>query len=369
LDTFLQAALSIDVTSGLSGLSPMLWIKSSHGILFLTASAHALRILKESPASVDTRRPEIRRLCLRLTELLRHDLLTCLLRTGTPFNVLHLATCRFPWHGCLERFVGYFTADSEMGALLRYLVREASEKWALSNFQLDILGALFPPNSEADRNLQLIISQHLAKQSDLAHQPSLAGTTAPEVAFPRAESETQDFSDITVDIGQDIGRALLVTAESSSSQLRRLELSAALEPDQRAAMHASDPGKPPLATHVSSPDGTVPAGEAGFTSPNTSRVLDASALASHAGREATRVDQRSPHRAVDMLPAGQFGLDVTSPGEVVYNGHERTSFKQDVRTLSHSQVCPLASDGIVVGDDQSKRVDRAHSFEEGTPSV
>jgi hypothetical protein len=325
----MQAALSIDVTSGLSELSPMLWLKSSQGILFLTASAHASAILKESPAFVNTRRPEITRLCLRLTELLRHDLLTCLLRAGTPLNVLHLATCRFPWHGCLERFVDYFAADSEMGALLRYLVREASDKWALSNFQLDSLGALFPPNSEADRNLQVTISQHLAKQSDLSHQPSLEGTTPPEVAFPCAESETHDPSDITVDIG----RALLATAESSSSQIRRPELNAALETDQQAAVHASDQGKPPLATHVLSPDGAVSAGEAEFTSPYTSRVVDASALASCAAREASKIDECSPHRAIDMLPAAQLGLHMTSPGEVVHDEYGDTSYKQNARTL------------------------------------
>jgi hypothetical protein len=361
----MHAALSIDVTSGLSELSPMLWLKSSQGILFLTASAHASAILKESPAFVNTRRPEITRLCLRLTELLRHDLLTCLLRAGTTFNVLHLATCRFPWHGCLERFVDYFAADSEMGALLRYLVREASDKWALSNFQLDILGALFPPNSEADRNLQVTISQHLAKASNLAHHPGSEGTTPPEVASPCAETDAQDSSDITVDLG----RTLLVTAESSSNQLEQPELSATLGTDQRAAVHASKLGQTPLPTYISSPDGTVPADEAGFTSLNTSRVLDASFLVNHAGREVSRIDERSPHRAIDMLPAAQLGSDVTSSGEVVYNGHDRTSSKQDVRTSSHSQVYPLASDDVVVGDDQGKRVDRAHKSEEGASSV
>jgi hypothetical protein len=82
LDTFLQAALSTNVSSVLSKSSPRAWTESSQGILFLTASAHAMNILTtwhlRSAASVDRRCPEIRRLGLQLTELLRYDLLACL---------------------------------------------------------------------------------------------------------------------------------------------------------------------------------------------------------------------------------------------------------------------------------------------------
>jgi hypothetical protein len=372
VDTCLQAALSFNVTSGLSQLSAESWIRSSQGVLFLMASAHALRILKmwhlESPASVNRWRPEITRLCLRLTRLLRHDLLTSLPWPTPYLGVCGLASLSFPWHGCLERFVDCFGANSEMGAVLRYLARNTSStKWWLSDTERGLmnLADLFPPNSEADHNLQVIISQHLAKKSKSARQPGSEGTKPPVVASPCAETDALDSSDITVDLG----RTLLVTAESSSNQLEQPEFSAALGTEQRAAVHASNLERTPLPTHISNPDGTVPAGEAGFISPNTSRVLDASVPATHAGREVSRIDEHSPHRAIDMLPAAQLGPDVTSPGELVHTGHGRTSSNQDVRTSSHSQVYSLASDDVVVGDDQGKCVDRAHSSGERAPSV
>jgi hypothetical protein len=172
VDMFLQAALSTNIMSRFSELSVESWVDSSQGKLFLMASAQALSILKtwklESPAFIDTRRPEIEQLGLRLTELLRHDLFACLPRTGTPVDVDDLATRYFPWHGCLERFVDYPPADSELGALLRYLVQEVSDKSRLSDLQLDTLAALFPLNSEADHNLQVAISQHLAERNDPA---------------------------------------------------------------------------------------------------------------------------------------------------------------------------------------------------------
>jgi hypothetical protein len=331
VDTFLQAALSIDLTSGLSKLSPMLWARSSQGLLFSTASAHALSILRmwhlESPASVDARRPEITRLCLRLTELLRHDLLS-LLRTGKPFSVSRLASSRFPWHGCLKGFVDCFPTDSEMGALLRYLVRKVSNDSWLSIRRLDTLAALFPPSSEADHNVQVTITQYLASLSNLVLQSCPEGTTTlPEVASPCADAAARNSSNITVGFG--CAHALVATTENSLRQLGLPDPGVGHEIDQRAAVHASDPGQA-MGALVSSPHCTVdidPVIRSRFAAPCNSGGPTVSTAESAyggvgselgqscAGREVPGFDERGPHLAIDMQPAARLASRIEPSSE------------------------------------------------------
>jgi hypothetical protein len=319
-----------------------LWTESSQGILFLTASTHALSILKiwrlESSVSIGTRRPQIRQLCLQLTELLRHDILAALPRAGTRFYFFDLDTRYFPWHGCLERFVDCFTADSEMGALLRYLVREVSNKSWLSNQCLDTLAALFPLSSEADHNLQVTISQHLASRSNSAPQPGPEGTTPPEVASPCADTDVRDSSDVTVDAGC----ALVPITKNSLHQLGLLDPGAGQEIDQRATVHVSDPGQT-LGAPVSSPHCTVdmnPVARAGFAAPCTSAQANDTVPESgsggvgsepgqtHAGRDASGVDERSPHVAINMRPAAPLASGITSPGEANHEVGGSVEFEQ-----------------------------------------
>jgi hypothetical protein len=333
INMFLHASLSIDVTSGLSKLSPREWTKSSQGMLFWTVSAHALSILKawqlESPASVDTRRPEIIRLCLQLTELLRHDIFAQLPPTGMPFDVYELATKDFPWHRCLKGFVAYLPADSEMGALLRYLAR-VSDKFWLSWFELDVLADLFPPNGEVDYKLQVAISQHLTERNDPSSRPISEDTTPPEVASPCADADTQDSSHVTVGLGS----ASVPTTVNSLHQLGLPDPGAGEEIDQRATVHASDSGQT-SGTPVSSPHCTVdmvlPV-QAGFPAPCTSVEANVSVPASgsggvgsepgqsHAVRKpgASGVDERHPHVVIDMQPAAQHAPRITSPSEATY---------------------------------------------------
>jgi hypothetical protein len=235
LDTFLQVALSTNVASVQSKLSPRAWTESSQGILFLMASAHAMKILTtwhlRSAEPVSARHPEIRQLGHQLTELLRHDLLACLqVNTDTSLKVVSgLTTCRFPWHRCLEHFVNCL--PEEMGALLRFLVREASDKEFVAMQQLDIFAALFPPDSEADHKFRIMVSRYLAKRCTSAHLPNPERTSSTvEVAASRCADT--------------LSLAVAGVAEHSSGQGM----------DRLAVVQAFNPGKTQLDTlHVPRP--------------------------------------------------------------------------------------------------------------------
>jgi hypothetical protein len=180
-ETFLVAALSVDVTSLLLQ-QPDAWAYSAQGVVFLVSSAHALAGLKilhvKSSAAMKAKRPAIGKLALRLTELLLHDLLTSLPDPGASYNLFDLKTRKFPWHGAMESFVEYF--PSEMGAILRFLAR-ARQQALLRNSERLAAAALFPLDSAADDNLRITITRHLARRNNSGSE------SAPEVVAPTLE--------------------------------------------------------------------------------------------------------------------------------------------------------------------------------------
>jgi hypothetical protein len=140
-------------------------------------------------------------------------------------------------------------------------------------------------------------------------RPSSKGTTPPEVASPCADADARHSRDVTVGLGC----ALVAATENSLHQLGLPDPSAGQEIDQRATVHASDPGQT-LGAPVSSRRShcTVdmnPVARTGFAAPCASAEATVSVPESgsggvgsepgqsHAGREASGVDERtSRHR-------------------------------------------------------------------------
>jgi hypothetical protein len=299
VDTFLQAALGATVMPLHPELSPGSWMESSPGLLFRAASTHALLILKiwhsQSAASVESRRPEIIRLGFQLAKLLRYDL------PVSP-SLDHLATSNFPGYGALEHCVDDFPAET--GALLRLTVREAFHKSWVVKLWLDILAALFPPNSKADDHLQATISQHRAKHNQSAHSPGSDCITSPGTASACAVGADQE---------------MVATMANSPHHREVPELSVELEINKPADVRASDPGHNHLAAHVTSPHRTIdiiPAEAA----PDTAAGADATAPTllsdivrdqageNHASQETSviDVDDRNLHLLIDMQPVPRF---------------------------------------------------------------
>jgi hypothetical protein len=265
-ETFLVAALSVDVTSLLLQ-QPDAWAYSAQGVVFLVSSAHALAGLKilhvKSSAAMKAKRPAIGKLALRLTELLLHDLLTSLPDPGASYNLFDLKTREFPWHGAMESFVEYF--PSEMGAILRFLAR-ARQQALLRNSERLAAAALFPLDSSADDNLRMTITRHLARRNNSVRE------STPEVISP------------TLEIGSGVSHYA------------------------RSALHEyGDVGPGQMAAGL---------GESLFTREvSSSRYATGSPEGSHA--ETYVLDwscQPSPHHVVDVLPADECdSVSVTVP--------------------------------------------------------
>jgi hypothetical protein len=254
---------------------PKEWIRSSQGMLFLNASRHALHILKKwhlrSAASVESRRPEITRLGLRLTKLLRHDLLAALLENHYSLYPSQLATSDWPWYSALERFVDYTPA--EMGALLQYLKRSAASNWYRSHWclqQLKAFAELFRSNSEADNKLKSIILHHRSKRSRSAHQPDAERTTPSNIIPENETTDAPNSGDVTVVPGP----ALAATTEGSIHHPGVSDLSTEPGISRLADVQVSHPGQ----NHLN-PD--VASGEA----------------------SAMVIDDRVSHHTIDMPPA------------------------------------------------------------------
>jgi hypothetical protein len=144
--------------------------------LFMVTSGYALAELKYlrlrfSP-TVESRSTAIRQLGLRLTEILRHDLVTRFSKPGHSHAMSDWRLRHFPWHGAMQHFVVYFL--DEMGALLRFLavsdsVADSSESVRQYYYQAFCAApTLFPASSSADSTLGVIISSHPAQRSSLS---------------------------------------------------------------------------------------------------------------------------------------------------------------------------------------------------------
>jgi hypothetical protein len=259
VDTFLGAALSIDVTSLLSR-EPVSWVWSTEGDFFRVTSSYALAgmrrlYLKSSAAVLESRRPAITRLGLRLTEVIRHDLVTHLPEPGAPYDLPRLSTVGFPWHRAIEFFVEDFPA--EMGALFRYLVEACDRKSLWDHPELPAAANLFSvADSGADDQVRLAITQHLAKQ----------------------KSNTSEYGSLR--------RAVIDVDEARISGS-----------DQASAR---PPGNP-VSSHISQPGRT-----AGLQTGNSS---DEHNLGTRS--------EPSPYHAINMLPAGGHRSSPGSAAEAI----------------------------------------------------
>jgi hypothetical protein len=357
VDTFLQAALHTNITFPIS--SPELWTAaSSQGVLFLVASAHALRILKtwrfsNSAAFVGTRRSEIKRLGTRLTELLLSGLLASLSETDISLDALGVAILSFPWHGSLECFVDCL--PPEMGALFRFLARVASPKVLLSFPQLDDLAALFPLDHKADEILQAIIVNHRAKRNKSAHQYRPEGTSPQNIPSWSADIDDQNSSDVN------IGRESEAAAQSSP---RFSELSTGPGIDAHAAVHASEMGQADLSIHVPSPHCSIdmiPTGQGDSVVPDTAAEAPTPVSRSEGAEyepgpgylrsEASDIERCSPYLTIDTQPAGRLEPWVDSSGEVDHD--ERGSITLEQHALKSIDLRAGTSIPHPIADDDS----------------
>jgi hypothetical protein len=179
-NTFLDAALRFDVTLLLSR-KPDDGAHSDKSGLFTLFSVYALaglrRLhLKSAGTILGSLRPKIKNLGLRLTEVLRHDVLSNLPGPNARYTLDDLNTISIPWHGALQYVVANFPA--EMGALLRYLVSEADDGTTSGEYQeLYTAAPLFSPDEKADKALLDIIKQHRAQQNNPVHVSGAEDTT------------------------------------------------------------------------------------------------------------------------------------------------------------------------------------------------
>jgi hypothetical protein len=285
-----------------SDVSLKAWIRSSQGMLFLNASAHALAILRtwrmKSAASVKSRRPEIKRLGLRLTQVLRHDLLTSLAENPSSRNFCDLTTCNFPWHDALGLFVDCMPA--EMGALFRYLVRFDFLQHGLLWYRPESLAALFRSNSEADNNLESIILHHRTRRSKSAHQPDSEHTTPSDTAPANETTDAPSSGDVTAP-----GPALAATTEGSLHHPGVSDLSTGPVIGRQADVQVSDPGQNHLNPDVAS--------------------RQASTMA---------VDDRVLHHTIDVLLEPENALSANA----AHQDHSRILPERDTRHTVHRQA-------------------------------
>jgi hypothetical protein len=336
VDTFLQAALSDEIMFPPPEVSPGAWIFSRQGKIFFEASIHALSILKtwqmRSAASAESRHPEIRRLGLRLTELLRHDLLATISQYGTS-NHFTLAALEFPWYGALECFVDCMPA--EMGDLLRFAMPYSErDKWGWRWDRLNALAALFPSNSDANNNLESIILRHRSRRSHSAHEPDPEGTALSDMAPANETTDAPSSGGVTLIPGP----ALAATTEGSLHHPGVSDLSTEPEIGRQADVQASDPGQ----NHL----------DADVASRATSTVA---------------IRNRASHHAIDMPPAVLLEPKNVSPANVAQD-HSRMSPERDSRHPAHQQAAigvsqPIGHDSLV-GDGPVEGVDKAHLSDE-----
>jgi hypothetical protein len=293
----------------LSEVAPKAWIRSWQGTLFLRTSANALWILNtwhmKSAASVESRRPEIIRLGLRLTELLRHDLLTTLPETDSSLDLTDLAMLNqswFSWYSIPECFFDCMPA--EMGALLRFLVRKADNKDSWEWRLLNTLAALFRSNSEADNNLESIILHHRTRRSQSTQQPDPARTTPSDTAPANETTDAPSSGDVTAP-----GPPLAATTEGSLHHPGVSDLSTEPEIGRPADVQVSDPGQNHLDANVAS--------------------REASTMA---------VDNRVSHHTIDMPPAVLLEPENASPANVAHQDHSRMSPERSSRHPAHQQA-------------------------------
>jgi hypothetical protein len=326
--------------SHLSEVSSKAWRCSSQGRLFLNASAHALWILNdwhtESAASVESRRPEIIRLGLRLTELLRHDLLTALLENDSSLNFFDLATWRFPWHGALQCFVDCMPA--EMGALLRFLMHAPYEyTWQWD--RVNALAALFPSNSDADSNLESMIMHQRTRRSQSAPQPNTERTAPSDIAHANETTDAPSSGDVTAP-----GPALAATIEGSLHHSGASDLSIEPEIGRLANVQVSD---------------------------SEQNQFNPDAASREASQAAMVVDNRVTHHTIDIPPAVLPEPENASSANAA--DHSTISPERNSRHPAHQQAAKgflqLIGHNPPVGEGPVEGVDRAHLSDDGWSNV
>jgi hypothetical protein len=343
VDTFLQAALGIEVVPFKSHphLSLKSWKNSLQGRLFQAASTHALLILRswrlQSAACVESRRPEIIRLSLTLTKLMSYDLLACLPATATSWDLRCLATLNFPWHGALEHFVDHLPA--EMGALLRLAVREVFYISWLAELWLETLAVLFPPDREADDNLQASISEYLGEWSHSVSSHGSECTSSPGIPSVYEAHDARVTSDATVGLEQ----GSLARGDSAPHGLETMEPDTNSEINRLADVYASDPGQNHLGAHAPSPHRTIDMIPVSRVKAEPGTAADAIAPTSLLGsvgdhaagdlanQEAPIIDadERDSYHSIDMRP----DPPLESPVVTAFHGHCSTEAPSPHRTI------------------------------------